>query len=200
MKDACPDFEAERAGGRPVIGVDEVGRGPLAGPVVAAAAYLPDPRGFRGLRDSKKLSEKRREAFTHALLSQARVSVAGVPAAMIDELGIEKATQAAMLAAIAGIDAPDDALVIVDGNRVPKSLARDAIAVVKADATCPSVSAAAIVAKVLRDRGMVALAKQHPTYSWHTNKGYGSAQHREAILRDGVTPHHRMSFLTKILS
>lgn len=200
MKDACAHYEAERAGGRPVIGVDEVGRGPLAGPVVAAAAYLPDPAAIAGLRDSKALSEKRREALTKLILAEARVSISGVPASAIDAMGIERATQLAMIGAVAGLLAPDQAVVLVDGNRAPTFGGRDVIAEVKADATCPSVSAAAIVAKTLRDRGMIKLAQRYGGYSWHTNKGYGSAAHRAAILSQGVTPHHRRSFLTKILA
>jgi ribonuclease HII len=198
MRDACPEYERELAGGRPVIGVDEVGRGPLAGPVVAAAAYLETP--IKGLRDSKKLTEKRREALAHQLSRTAVIAMAGVSASLIDRLGIGAATRLAMARAVAKLPALEGALVLVDGNQPIEAEGYDVLCEVKADATCPSVSAAAIAAKVARDRAMGRLAIRFPEYQWHTNKGYGSAAHREAILRCGPTGHHRQSFLTKILS
>lgn len=199
MADACPRFEEDLAGGRPVIGVDEVGRGPLAGPVVAAAAYLPDTRAVAGLRDSKALSEAQRRKLAAALQSCAVVSVAAASAMAVDEIGIERATHLAMQRAVARLAAPGRALVVVDGTRAPSFEGRDSLCQVKADARCPSVAAAAIVAKILRDRAMVQLAARHAHYGWSTNKGYGSAQHRAAIRLHGPTRHHRRSFLTRIL-
>ena len=199
MKDACPDYEARLCQGRPVIGVVEVGRGPLAGTVVAAAAYFPDTRAVAGLRDSKALTEKRRLVLNTAILANAKVAFGSSPASVIDELGIEQATRQALQHAVAALVAPDDALVLVDGNRAPTFGKRDVLTEVKADGSCPSVAAAAIVAKTVRDLAMVSMATKFDSYGWHTNKGYGSKQHREAILAHGVTPHHRRSFLGKIL-
>lgn len=200
MKDACPDYEAHLCQGRRVIGVDEVGRGPLAGPVVAAAAYLPDTRAVSSLRDSKALTEKRRLVLNKDILACASVAFGSAPATTIDELGIEQATRQAMQNAVAALVAPSDAVVLVDGNRAPTFGNRDVITEIKADGSCPSVAAAAIVAKTVRDRAMVNLAHTFGAYGWHTNKGYGSKQHREAIREHGVTPHHRHSFLGKILA
>lgn len=199
-EDACPAYERELTGGRVVIGVDEVGRGPLAGPVVAAAAVLPTGLRIAGLKDSKKLAAKRRDALTETLLEQAQVALGAASARVIDELGIERATHLAMQRAVAQVAARPDALVLVDGNRAPDFGGRDVLTEVKADASCPSVSAAAVIAKVTRDLAMVRLAQRYGAYGWHTNKGYGSAAHREAIVAIGVTEHHRRSFLTKILA
>ncbi|NNU15124.1 ribonuclease HII [Parvularcula sp. ZS-1/3] len=200
MDHPCPDYERKLSQGRPVIGIDEVGRGPLAGPVVAAAAYLGDAQ-IEGLRDSKKLSEKKREALAPIILREAKVGIGRVSADEIDSLGIEPATKLAMrraveaLGPLEGIDAP---LAIVDGNRPPDLGALDVLTEVKADTSCPSVSAASIVAKVERDREMKELAQTFDAYGWHTNKGYGSKAHRDAIVEAGVTPHHRRSFLRNI--
>ncbi|MEM1379284.1 MAG: ribonuclease HII [Pseudomonadota bacterium] len=199
MADADPAYERELCNGRPVIGVDEVGRGPLAGPVVAGAAYLPDPTSIPGLRDSKALTEKRRLALTDLIHANAEIAIAAASAATIDAIGIEKATHAAMRLAVAALRAPNDAVILVDGNRAPKFPIRAVMTEVKADATCPSVSAAAIAAKTARDRMMEQLAVRFPQFGWHTNKGYGSAAHRSAILEHGPTRFHRHSFLTKIL-
>lgn len=199
METPCPDHEAALAGGRAVIGVDEVGRGPLAGPVVAAAAYLPDPGLVEGLRDSKALGEARREVVAGCVLAHARVAVAGCSAALIDAIGIEKATRLAMQRAVLRLAPPQGVVILVDGNRAPEFGAHTVITEIKADASCPSVAAASIVAKVARDRAMVRLAARYAAYGWHTNKGYGSAAHRRAILEAGPTPHHRRSFLGRIL-
>ncbi|MEO1658490.1 MAG: ribonuclease HII [Pseudomonadota bacterium] len=198
MQIPCPQYEASLAGGSTVIGVDEVGRGPLAGPVVAAAAVLGTP--IDGLRDSKALSEKKRNLLTVQILREARIGMGAVSAQGIDALGIEKATRLAMQRAVDTLGFEGEAVVLVDGNRAPKFGDRRVLTEVKADASCPSVAAASIVAKVTRDRAMVRLAARYAAYCWHTNKGYGSKAHREAILSQGVTPHHRHSFLTKILS
>ena len=198
MRIPCPDYEASLAHGAVVIGVDEVGRGPLAGPVMAAAAVLRAP--IEGLRDSKALSEKKRNALTDQILSEANVGLGAVSAEGIDALGIEQATRLAMQRAVETLNYQGEAIVLVDGNRAPVFGERRVITEVKADASCPSVSAAAIIAKVTRDRAMIRLAARYGAYHWHTNKGYGSKAHREAIVSQGVTRHHRQSFLTKILS
>lgn len=199
MKFACPHYEREIARGRAVIGVDEVGRGPLAGPVVAAAAFLPDTQAIEGLRDSKTLTEKRRNALTIEILGKAVVALGGVSAAGIDRLGIGPATKLAMQRAVAALVAPDEAIVLIDGNQAPFFEGREVMTEVKADGSCPSVAAAAIVAKVTRDRAMARLCARYEAYGWSSNKGYGSAQHRAAILTEGVSPHHRRSFLGRIL-
>jgi ribonuclease HII len=199
----CPAYEAEIAQNRPVLGIDEVGRGPLAGPVVAAAAFFPS--GFPdGLNDSKKLTEKRRETLLPEVLATAIIGVGGVSARMIDEIGIGPATLLAMHraaeAALGKKRLPDGAIALIDGNRPPRDFPLPVQTEVKADGSCPSVAGASIVAKVLRDRAMARLAVRHDAYGWHTNKGYGSKAHQEAILTAGVTAHHRRSFLTKLLS
>nr|WP_255696984.1 ribonuclease HII [Sandaracinobacteroides sayramensis] len=175
-----------------VFGVDEVGRGPLAGPVVAAAACLFSDSVPAGLGDSKKVPEKRREAIAAGLR---HVAVAEASVAEIDELNILRASHLAMARAVAALAAELGApsMVLVDGNLLP-GLAFPARAIVKGDATVACIAAAAIAAKVARDRQMRALDRAFPGYGWASNKGYGSAAHLEALQRLGPTPHHRRSF------
>ncbi len=188
-----PDFAFEaRIGGR-VAGVDEVGRGPLAGPVTAAAVVL-DPACIpAGLDDSKKLSIKKREAVWLDILAVADVSVAHASVREIEELNILRASHLAMMRAIAGLRMPPDH-VLVDGTMLPRDLALPATPIVRGDARSLSISAASIVAKICRDRIMVDLAQQHPGYGWETNMGYPSKSHRLALQNLGVTPHHRRTF------
>jgi ribonuclease HII len=192
-----PHFRMERAHGGRVAGVDEVGRGPLAGPVVAAAVVFPTgvPRGLaRLLDDSKKLSaEQRLEAFI-ALRSCGRAEI-GVGAASVGEilrLNILHAALLAMCRAVARLGVAPD-LVLVDGDR-PPPLPHPVRCVVGGDATCLSIAAASIVAKVLRDRAMARLAQRFPGYGWETNAGYGTEQHRAALQALGATRHHRAGF------
>ncbi|MEM8630732.1 MAG: ribonuclease HII [Pseudomonadota bacterium] len=194
---AQPDFafeEAARArGAMRVAGVDEVGRGPLAGPVTAAAVVL-DPANIpKGLNDSKRLSAARREALAKELVRVADVSVAHADVAEIEALNILNAAHLAMERAVAGLTRPADFL-LIDGNRLPRGVETPARTVVKGDARCLSIAAASIVAKVTRDRIMVGLAQQHPGYGWETNAGYPTKAHKQALLDLGVTPHHRRSF------
>ncbi len=196
---AGPDFSYERrcikAGARFVAGVDEVGRGPLAGPVTAAAVILDPKRVPRGLDDSKKLSLKAREALAAELHEVADVSVAHASVEEIDALNILRAAHLAMERAVTGLSRqPDRAL--IDGNLIPRNLVCAAEAVVKGDGKCLSIAAASIAAKVARDQIMVDLAQQHPGYGWEKNAGYPTKAHREALLSLGVTPHHRRSFKT----
>ncbi|WP_112320797.1 ribonuclease HII [Oceanibium sediminis] len=178
---------------QPVCGVDEVGRGPWAGPVVAAAVILDPARIPEGLRDSKKLSAKRREALTEQLRAVAQVGIGIAEVAEIDSLNILKATMLAMCRAIGALPvAPGFAL--VDGNRLPPDLPCPGLALVKGDDRSASIAAASIVAKTTRDAMMVALAQQFPGYGWETNAGYGVKTHAEALKTLGVTPHHRRSF------
>lgn len=192
-----PDFSFETAtfarGARRVAGVDEVGRGPLAGPVTAAAVVL-DPDDIpAGLNDSKQLTAGRREALAEWVMAHCDWSVSHVSVEDIDRLNILQASHLAMCRAVAGLRAAP-CHVLVDGNRIPRDLALPSEAVVKGDARCLSIAAASIVAKVLRDRIMEDLAQQHPGYGWDVNAGYPTPAHKQALLDLGVTPHHRRSF------
>ncbi|ATQ68033.1 MULTISPECIES: ribonuclease HII [Methylosinus] len=192
-----PHFRLEtrllRDGLWPVAGVDEAGRGPLAGPVAAAAVIL-DPRRLpEGVDDSKALTaEARAAAFERIAASALAIGVAFVSAEEIDAMNIRQATLAAMARAVAALSlAPRHAL--IDGND-PPSLACPAEAIVKGDASCLSIAAASIVAKVMRDRQMRRLAELYPAYGFAANAGYGTKEHLAAIAALGPTPHHRTSF------
>ncbi len=192
-----PDFTHERAalseGYLRIAGVDEVGRGPLAGPVTAAAVIL-DPGNIpEGLNDSKKLSATRRAILCEAIHASAEASVAHASVAEIDQLNILRAAHLAMERAIAALD-PQPDLVLIDGNLIPRGLTLPARAIVRGDAVSVSIAAASIVAKIRRDQIMWDLAQQFPGYGWERNAGYPSKSHREALLNLGVTPHHRRSF------
>jgi ribonuclease HII len=188
-----PDFAFETDLGCRVAGVDEVGRGPLAGPVTAAAVVL-DPECIPdGLNDSKKLTAKRRLELYRQLLDCADVSIAHASVAEIDEVNILRASHLAMERAIAGLQALPEH-VLIDGNMIPRGLQLPATTLVKGDSRSISISAASIVAKVCRDCVLVDLAQQYPGYGWETNMGYGSKTHMEALQKLGVTPHHRRSF------
>ena len=176
-----------------IAGVDEVGRGPLAGPVTACAVVLDMSRIPEGLNDSKKLSAQRRESLAEAILACAEVSVASASVEEIDELNILRASHLAMERAVAGLLTPPDHC-LIDGNLIPKGLTVSAEAIVKGDSKSVSISAASIVAKIRRDYVMSALAQQYPGYGWETNAGYPSKSHRLALQNLGVTPHHRRSF------
>jgi len=192
-----PDFSFEQAaltrGFFRIAGVDEVGRGPLAGPVCAAAVIL-DPQNIPdGLNDSKRLTAKRRDALFDQIMDAADVSLAEATVAEIDEHNILRASHIAMVRAIAGLrQAADYAL--IDGNMIPRGLEISSETIIKGDARSLSISAASIVAKVWRDRHMVDLAQQFPHYGWERNAGYPTAQHKLGLERFGVTPHHRRSF------
>ena len=200
-----PDFSLERAQGafegRVVIGIDEAGRGPWAGPVVAGAAWL-DPARLPavlrdGLDDSKALDEQRRETlYADMLDARGNGSLAFASARAdveeIDRLNILQASLLAMTRATAALPVSADAA-LVDGNRRP-DLPCAVETVVKGDARSLSIAAASVVAKVERDRLMTALSQRHPGYGWERNRGYGTAEHREALARLGVTEQHRRSF------
>jgi ribonuclease HII len=176
-----------------VVGLDEAGRGPLAGPVVAAAVILDSARPIPGLADSKALSPARREALFDQICSRALAWALGAcDPAEIDRLNILQASLRAMQKAVAALDVdPDEAL--VDGNRCP-SLPCPARAIVKGDATEPAISAASILAKVHRDREMLALHARYPEYGFDAHKGYPTRAHIEALRRHGPSPCHRTSF------
>jgi ribonuclease HII len=189
-----PDDSYERAvGGGLVAGVDEVGRGPLAGPVTAAAVILNLHSLPAGLADSKTLSHARREALFAAIMASAEVSVAHASVAEIDDMNILRASHLAMERAVASLPrAPHH--VLVDGNLLPKGLHIPATAIVKGDAKSLSIAAASIIAKVTRDRLMVDLAQQYAPYGWAQNAGYPTKAHLLALQEFGVTPWHRRSF------
>ncbi len=192
-----PDYELERAllarGYVRIAGVDEVGRGPLAGPVVAAAVILNPDDIPAGLNDSKKLTAKRRGGLDEILRDRAEVAVAQATVAEIDQHNILRASHLAMVRAVAALDPAPDFL-LIDGNMIPRGMKLPSQAVVKGDARSVSISAASIIAKIWRDQLMVDLAQQHPGYGWEANAGYPTKQHREALQNLGVTPHHRRSF------
>jgi len=176
-----------------VAGVDEAGRGPLAGPVVAAAVILHADDCPDGLNDSKQLTAKRRAALEIEIKARARCWGVGVASVEeIDQINILWATMLAMTRAVEALE-HDCAHVLVDGNRCP-TWRWASTAVVEGDAKCLSIAAASIIAKETRDRMMVEAAAQHPHYGWDTNKGYGSARHLAALREHGPTPLHRRSF------
>ena len=176
-----------------IAGVDEVGRGPLAGPVTAAAVVLDPARIPDGLNDSKKLTAKRRAALLEELTLCAEICVAHASVEEIDELNILRASHLAMERAIAGLSVPPDHC-LIDGNLIPKGLTLPATPVIKGDAKSVSIAAASIAAKIARDTIMEDLAQQFPGYGWESNAGYPSKSHISALERLGVTPHHRRSF------
>ena len=186
--------DLRRAGARLIAGVDEVGRGPLAGPVVACAVVMPpDARAIAGVADSKRLTAAERERL--ALLIRRRALAVGVGAASVrevDRVNVYHATVLAMRRALRRLAlAPDR--VLVDGRPI-RTLGVEHAAVVDGDARCYAIACASIVAKVTRDRLMRALAVRHPAYAWERNAGYGTPDHLRALASSGLTPHHRRSF------
>ena len=181
-----------------VCGVDEAGRGPLAGPVCAAAVILPRGCIIDGLNDSKKLSEKKREQLFDVITEKAEAySIAMASEKEIDEINILQATFLAMRRAVGSLEIKPD-FVIVDGNRDPL-LGIKTMTLVKGDSLCESVAAASVLAKTWRDEKMRQLAKEYPEYGWDRNMGYPTKEHIEAIKKFGLTPWHRRSFHPKEL-
>lgn len=179
--------------GRLVAGVDEAGRGPLAGPVVAAAVVLPQGVHVEGADDSKQLSRETREDLFRAITGSALTFGVGAASVReIDRRNILRATTVAMQRALARLTTPD-CVVVVDGLPV-KWLGREHDAVVDGDALVHSIGCASILAKVVRDRLMLRLAERYPGYGWERNMGYGTGEHRNAIQELGLTPHHRLTF------
>lgn len=194
------EFEdaAKKRGYQHICGVDEAGRGPLAGPVCAAAVILPENTIIEGVNDSKKLSEKKREALFDVIKNTAvAYCVAYASVEEIEELNILNATMLAMKRAVEGLEVPAD-YAMIDGNRLP-DLSIDAEYIIKGDARSMSIASASILAKVSRDRLMYEYAKEYPQYAFDKHKGYGTKVHKAALLEYGPCPYHRMSFLRKIL-
>jgi ribonuclease HII len=197
-----PDYSYEQAafdsGFKYICGVDEAGRGPLAGPVCAAAVILPEGCEIEGLNDSKKLSEKKREALYPIILEKAvDYFIAFGSVEEIEEHNILNATYFAMNRAINGLKQVDFAL--VDGNRVPKDIKVPCATVVKGDAKSMSIAAASILAKVTRDRLLLEYDQKYPQYQFAKHKGYGTKLHTELIKEHGPCEIHRLSFLKNIL-
>ena len=197
MPASQPDFALEASaldhGARRVCGIDELGRGPWAGPIVAAAVIL-DPGAIpEGLNDSKLLTARRREALHEILMETALVGIGEASVDEITRLNISQAGFLAMRRALALLPAPPD-LALVDGRPLPPGLSCHPRAIIGGDARSLSIAAASIVAKVTRDRTMVALAQQFPGYGWETNMGYGTKAHIAGLAEHGVTPHHRPTF------
>lgn len=189
--------EALAKGYKSVCGVDEAGRGPLAGPVCAAAVILPDGVIIDGVNDSKKLSEKKRESLFDVIREQAlSYSIAYATVDEIEEINILNATMLAMRRAIDGLEIKAD-YAMIDGNKIPP-IDIDAECIVKGDAKSMSIACASILAKVSRDRLLYKYAEEYPMYGFDKHKGYGTKVHREAILKYGPCPYHRKSFLKKL--
>ena len=180
-----------------ICGVDEAGRGPLAGPVYAAAVILPRDAVIDGLNDSKKLTEKKREELFDVITERAlSCGIASATVEEIEELNILNATFLAMNRAIAKLD-PAPELALIDGNR-SIGIAMPSRCIVKGDSRCADIAAASILAKVSRDRYMLTLAEKYPQYHFEQHKGYGTKLHYEALREYGPSPEHRPSFLRKM--
>lgn len=198
-----PDFSLEKAaissGFNKICGVDEAGRGPLAGPVCAAAVILPEDLVIEGLNDSKKLTEKKREAL-FGIIKQKAICycIAFASVSEIEEYNILGATFIAMNRAIEGLECKAD-YALIDGNRLPRDIKIPAQTVVKGDSKSASIAAASILAKVTRDRFMLEYDKKYPEYSFAAHKGYGTKAHYEAIKAHGICEIHRPSFLKNVL-
>lgn len=198
-----PDFTYENAakekGYNLICGVDEAGRGPLAGPVCAAAVILPENLEIEGLNDSKKLSEKKREQLYDVIIEKSLAyCVAYSTLEEIETFNILEATFLAMNRAIEGLSVKPD-YAIIDGNRVPRNIKIDCETLVKGDFKSASVAAASILAKVSRDRLLLEYDKKYPLYGFAAHKGYGTKAHTEAIIKYGPCEIHRLSFLKNIL-
>ena len=178
-----------------ICGVDEVGRGPLAGPVVAACVSIPDKTlpWISDIRDSKKLSKPKLKTLAPLVLEYCHCGIAELPPARIDEINILQATMEAMRLSVERCPV-NPSYIYIDGNRVPNDLPCKAEAVIKGDDKVLEIACASIIAKVYRDNLMEQYANDYPHYGWETNSGYGSKKHLDAIQKHGVTTHHRQSF------
>ena len=199
MPDLSIEKEVSLSGYKYICGVDEAGRGPLAGPVCAAAVILPENCEIEGLNDSKKLSEKKREALFDIIKEKAvTYSISYGTLEEIEEFNILEATYIAMNRAIDSLSVPAD-FALIDGNREPKGIKIPCLTVVKGDAKSSSIAAASILAKVTRDRLMMEYDEKYPQYQFAKHKGYGTKIHYEAIKEHGICEIHRRSFLKNVL-
>lgn len=194
---SLPDFDTEtrliRKGYKAIAGVDEVGRGCIAGPVTAAAVILNPQKIPSGLNDSKKLNLKNREKIFRSIQDTCTFCVAHSSVEEIDQINILQATFLSMKRAIWGLDIKPD-FVLIDGNKNPEGLESNFETIIKGDSKSLSIAAASIVAKITRDRIMSRLDKEFPGYNWSQNAGYPTKMHKSAILDIGITPYHRRSF------
>ncbi len=182
-----------------ICGIDEAGRGPLAGPVCAAAVILDPNNSIEGLNDSKKLSEKKRELLYDEIISKAKsYSIAFATVQEIEEINILEATYLAMRRAAEGLDIKPD-YILIDGNRTPPNMPAPSSTIIKGDAISCSISAASILAKVTRDRYMLNLPSEYNVYNFKKHKGYGTKEHTDLIKQYGPSDIHRLSFLKNIL-
>ncbi|MCF6271934.1 MAG: ribonuclease HII [Rhodobacteraceae bacterium] len=188
-----PDFKFEAAAPSPVCGVDEVGRGPWAGPVIAAAVILDPLHIPPGLNDSKKLTKARREVLFAEISATSIIALGTASVAEIDRINILQASLLAMHRAISALATPPR-FALIDGNKIPRALPCEARAIVQGDSRSQSIAAASIIAKVTRDRLMCDLSATYPGYGWETNMGYGTKAHQSGLKDLGITPHHRRSF------
>lgn len=199
MPDYSFEFKAQNSGYKVVCGVDEAGRGPLAGPVCAAAVVLPQGLVIEGLNDSKKLTEKKRELLFDVIKKEAiAYSIAFGSVEEIEQVNILNATFLAMNRAIDSLSISAE-FALVDGNSVPREIKIPCQTVVKGDSKSMSIAAASILAKVTRDRLLLEYDKQYPEYSFAKHKGYGTKAHYEAISKYGICEIHRKSFLKNVL-
>ena len=199
MPDFSYECNAKNKGYKYICGVDEAGRGPLAGPVCAAAVILPEGCEIEGLNDSKKLSEKKREMLYDVIVEKAvAYSIAYGTLEEIEQYNILEATYLAMNRAIEGLSVNAD-FALIDGNRVPKNITVPCETVIKGDSKSYSISAASILAKVTRDRLLLEYDKKYPHYGFANHKGYGTKAHYDAIAQHGVCEVHRLSFLKNVL-
>lgn len=187
-----PSYKFDQAYETPIIGVDEVGRGPLAGPVISAAIILNKEKIPEGINDSKKLSKKKREVINEELISQHSFAIGIASVEEIDKINILQASLLAMKRAVLNLNIKPQTI-LVDGNKLP-DLEYNMYPIIKGDSKSISIAAASIIAKVYRDKLMQDLSLQYPGYYWEKNSGYGTKQHLLALDNLGVTPIHRKSF------
>ena len=194
MSDVTYNIEASfrLKGNEVIIGVDEVGRGPWAGPVTACAVILNPDNIPHGLNDSNKLNAARRNELFLKIMESSLVSCVHVDVEEIDKINILQATFRAMERSILKLPIPDH--ILIDGNKLPPNLPSPATAIIKGDTKSASIAAASIIAKVTRDQLMADLSLEYPGYGWEKNAGYGTKMHQLGLLNNGVTPHHRRSF------
>ena len=192
------EYERQYAGKGFICGVDEAGRGPLAGPVVAAAVILPEDETFIYLNDSKKVTEKRREALYEQIVSKAVSDGIGIVSHdIIDEINILQATYRAMRSAVENMDIRPD-VCLVDAVTIPDLGDIEQVPIIKGDAKSVSIAAASVLAKVTRDRMMAEMGERYPQYGFEKHKGYGTKAHMEAIREFGPCPEHRRTFIKNV--